>query len=184
LLYCFASAEKNPPPLPPPFPAERFATMHPSYYYRAHACILVFDVTRKPTYKHLEDWYAELRQYCEEIPCCVVANKIDVNTDVVRKSFAFADKHGLPLYFVSAADGTNVVRIFEDAVRAGLAYKRSSDDFMAEVLELLDDKDLGTGSVGDRARAAALLDRRRRELAAPAAPSATADRHHDDEDEE
>lgn len=24
-----------------------FSKMHPSYYYRAHACILVFDVTRK-----------------------------------------------------------------------------------------------------------------------------------------
>jgi predicted GTPase len=172
--------------------------MHPSYYYRAHACILVFDVTRKPTYKHLDNWYSELRQYCEEIPCCVVANKIDVNTDVVRKSFAFATNHSLPLYFVSAADGTNVVRIFEDAVRAGLAYKRSSDDFMAEVLELLDDKTLGTGSVGDPARAKALLERRRREAAeaftppslpdaessASAAASAASARHSLDEEDE
>lgn len=26
---------------------ERFNTLHPSYYYKAHACIMVFDVTRK-----------------------------------------------------------------------------------------------------------------------------------------
>ena len=26
---------------------ERFNKMHPSYYYKAHVCILVFDVTRK-----------------------------------------------------------------------------------------------------------------------------------------
>jgi hypothetical protein len=37
--------------------------MHPSYYYGAHACVLVFDVTRKVTYQHLADWYKELRQY-------------------------------------------------------------------------------------------------------------------------
>ncbi len=30
--------------------------MHSSYYYRAHACIMVFDVTRKVTYKNLETW--------------------------------------------------------------------------------------------------------------------------------
>jgi hypothetical protein len=37
---------------------ERFNSMHPSYYYRAHACILVFDVTRKVTYQHLQEWSA------------------------------------------------------------------------------------------------------------------------------
>lgn len=61
---------------------ERFSSMHPSYYYRAHACILVFDVTRKATYKSLADWYGELRQYCEGIPCLLVANKIDVDYNV------------------------------------------------------------------------------------------------------
>lgn len=56
--------------------------MHPSYYYRAHCCILVFDVTRKVTYQHLADWYKELREHCENIPCVLVANKIDVDYNV------------------------------------------------------------------------------------------------------
>lgn len=56
--------------------------MHPSYYYRAHACIMVFDVTRKATYKNLSDWYGELRQYSESIPCLLIANKIDVDYQV------------------------------------------------------------------------------------------------------
>ena len=29
---------------------EKFSSLHPTYYYQAHACILVFDVTRKSTY--------------------------------------------------------------------------------------------------------------------------------------
>ena len=39
---------------------ERFQSVHPSYYMGAHACILVFDVTRKITYKNLDVWYNEL----------------------------------------------------------------------------------------------------------------------------
>lgn len=64
---------------------ERFSSMHPSYYYRAHACILVFDVTRKLTYQHLSNWLSELRRYCENIPCILVANKIDVDYSVSLK---------------------------------------------------------------------------------------------------
>jgi Rab-like protein 2 len=85
--------------------------MHPSYYYRAHCCILVFDVTRKITYTHLADWYKELREFCEGIPCVLVANKIDVDYNVTRKEFKFASKHNLPFFFVSAADGTNVTKV-------------------------------------------------------------------------
>ena len=33
---------------------DRFNSLHPSYYYRAHACVMVFDVTRKVTYKNLD----------------------------------------------------------------------------------------------------------------------------------
>lgn len=56
---------------------ERFNNVHPSYYHRANACILVFDTTRKPTYKNLEKWFSELKTYREDIPCIVVGNKID-----------------------------------------------------------------------------------------------------------
>jgi Rab-like protein 2 len=116
----------------------------------------VFDVTRKVTYQHLSDWYGELRQYCENIPCILVANKIDVDykvrttrphgmdpphgvslfgmigewrggticlsvrcesicmstvVQVTKKSFKFASQYDLPFFFVSAADGTNVVQV-------------------------------------------------------------------------
>lgn len=123
---------------------ERFASMHPSYYYKAHACVLVFDVTRKVTYQNLQNWYKELRMYCETIPCICIANKIDVDMRVTSKAFAFPQKYNLPFYFVSAADGTNVVKIFEEAVRLAYQYKYSAEkDFVSEVLEMLDDKALG-----------------------------------------
>ena len=94
----------------------------------------MFDVTRKITYKNLSSWYRELRQNRPDIPCILCANKIDgkmysmwrafnrtihyvilytclVDYKVTEKSFNFARKNHLPFYFVSASDGTNVVKV-------------------------------------------------------------------------
>ncbi|XP_006066421.4 rab-like protein 2B isoform X1 [Bubalus bubalis] len=121
---------------------ERFQSMHASYYHKAHACIMVFDVQRKITYRNLSTWYAELREFRPEIPCIVVANKIDADMKMTQKSFNFARKFSLPLYFVSAADGTNVVKLFSDAIRLAVSYKQNSRDFMDEVLQELENIDL------------------------------------------
>lgn len=121
---------------------ERFQSMHPSYYHKAHACIMVFDVQRKITYRNLANWYKELRDYRPEIPCLVVANKIDADMKVTQRSFNFAKKQGLPFYFVSAADGTNVVKVFKDAVHRAVNYKQNSGDFMDEVMRELENFEL------------------------------------------
>ncbi|XP_025031906.1 rab-like protein 2A isoform X3 [Python bivittatus] len=118
--------------------------MHASYYHKAHACIMVFDVQRKVTYKNLSNWYKELREFRPQIPCIVVANKIDADVKATQKSFNFPRKLNLPLYFVSAADGTNVVKLFSDAIKLAVAYKRNSEDFMDEVLKELENFELET----------------------------------------
>ncbi|XP_006888156.1 PREDICTED: rab-like protein 2A-like [Elephantulus edwardii] len=117
---------------------ERFQSMHASYYHKAHACIMVFDVQRRITYKNLNTWYEELREFRPEIPCILVANKIDADMKVTQKSFSFARKFSLPMYFVSAADGTNVVKLFNDAIRLAVSYKQNSRDFMDQVLQELE----------------------------------------------
>ncbi|XP_071370139.1 RAB, member of RAS oncogene family-like 2 isoform X1 [Centroberyx affinis] len=117
---------------------ERFQSMHPSYYHKAHACIMVFDVQRKITYKNLANWYKELREYRPEIPCCVVANKIDADLKVTQKSFNFGKKQGIPFYFVSAADGTNVVKMFREMIKRAVDYKQNPSDFMDEVMQELE----------------------------------------------
>uniref|UniRef100_A0A8C8Y4G5 Rab-like protein 2B n=1 Tax=Panthera leo TaxID=9689 RepID=A0A8C8Y4G5_PANLE len=61
---------------------------------------------------------------------------------MTQKSFNFARKFSLPLYFVSAADGTNVVKLFNDAIRLAVSYKHNSRDFMDEVLQELENFDL------------------------------------------
>ena len=36
-------------------------------------------MTRKQTYLNLKNWYEELRNYCDSIPCLLVGNKVDVD---------------------------------------------------------------------------------------------------------
>jgi Rab-like protein 2 len=118
---------------------ERFQKMHPSYYFRAHGCVLAFDVTRKATYQHLQQWLDELREYAESIPVLCVANKIDVDIKVTSKAFAFPQKHNLPFRFCSAADGTNVVDVFQTAIQMAYDYKTGGkQDFLSEVMDVLD----------------------------------------------
>ena len=121
---------------------ERFGKMDPSYYHGAHCCILVFDVTNPATYLQLSQWYQELRTYCADIPCLCAANKIDADPKMTKKKYTFPIKHDLPLYFVSASDGTNVVKLFQDAERAANEYKNAvPTDVYRNVLELLKDDD-------------------------------------------
>ncbi|XP_055204629.1 rab-like protein 2B isoform X6 [Gorilla gorilla gorilla] len=108
----------------------------------ARPSLWVFDVQRKVTYRNLSTWYTELREFRPEIPCIVVANKIDADINVTQKSFSFAKKFSLPLYFVSAADGTSVVKLFNDAIRLAVSYKQNSQDFMDEIFQELENFNL------------------------------------------
>ena len=68
------------------------------------------------TYKNLMNWYKELRSYRPKIPVICVANKIDKEPDMAGKSFKFATSNNIEMFFASAADGSNVVKIFREAV--------------------------------------------------------------------
>lgn len=87
-----------------------------------------------------------MRNQCPHIPTIVIANKIDMNEAAVTRRYKFIEEIECPLEFVSAANGTNVVAIFEQALKNGLQYKLNphEDDFMNDVLDLLkDDPKLG-----------------------------------------
>ena len=62
-----------------------------------------------------------------------------VDYKVTERSFAFASKIKAPFFFASASDGTNVVQIFEEAIKCGVKCKeKPPTDFVSEVLSLLE----------------------------------------------
>jgi len=121
---------------------EQFDRLHASYYFQANAVILAFDVTRKVTYKNLETWHKEIGQHCPGTPVLCVANKIDIEPGMAKKKFNFPTQHGMPFYFVSSADGTNVVRVFQEAISLAIKNKEQPpDEVMAEIYALLQGDD-------------------------------------------
>lgn len=120
---------------------ERFESIHPSFFYAADAAVLVFDATRKETYQHLEDWHAQLISQRGEIPVIVVVNKLDLNKNVTQTQFKWAKQHNYPVYYTSAAKGTNVVRVFNEAIKLGWTHKNNPDDVMGVIIGILAKQD-------------------------------------------
>ena len=61
--------------------------LHPAYLMVfqqtwANLTSIVIVCLGQVTYQHLSEWYSELRENCPDIPCLLVANKIDVDYNV------------------------------------------------------------------------------------------------------
>lgn len=84
-----------------------------------------------------------MRENCPHIPCMIIANKIDIDERATQRKYKFVEELGVPFNFVSAANGTNVVQIFRDALDMAVKYKENppEDDFMNVVQNMLDEKD-------------------------------------------
>ncbi|KAA6395953.1 MAG: putative Rabl2a protein [Streblomastix strix] len=115
-----------------------FENIHPSYYFGVHAAILCFDVTRKLTYTNMKKWWDELQAHSPNVPAICVANKIDADPKSTTREYGFAKRLQLPLYYVSASTGVNVVKMFTDAINLGRNSKlHPQDPFMDELMKLI-----------------------------------------------
>lgn len=103
---------------------------------------MVFDVTRKSSYQNLKHWYQMLKKYSGNIPVILVANKVDIKPEITKKKFKFSEKFKIPLYFTSAANGVNVVRVFDDILKMSIDHKKKGNNhFVKNVLEAIESDD-------------------------------------------
>ena len=53
------------------------------YYRNADGIVLVFDITKRETFEGLDNWVAEVKQYCEhgmeKLKMVLIGNKVDRN---------------------------------------------------------------------------------------------------------
>ncbi|GAA0170098.1 small GTPase [Lithospermum erythrorhizon] len=99
---------------------ERYRAITSAYYRGAVGALLVYDVTRHPTFENVKRWLKELRDHTDpNIVVMLIGNKSDlrhllaVSTEA-GKSFAEAES----LYFMetSALEATNVENAFSEVL--------------------------------------------------------------------
>lgn len=65
---------------------EMYSETRQIYYEGVDGALIVFDVTRVRTFKHVTDWYEEIIKYCnKKIPMLLVSNKHDLK-DFIKVS--------------------------------------------------------------------------------------------------
>ena len=108
---------------------ERWTDMRQVYYKGAAAAMIVYDVTRKITFQHIENyWVPDLRNFIEvkKIPLILIANKNDLSKNLVRvdsiQGEQLASQIGaLKFIEASARTGHNVDQAFTYTAKTLLA---------------------------------------------------------------
>lgn len=95
---------------------ERFRRLLPSFCRGASGALVLFDLTRFPTFLHLNEWLGLIRDNTSNIPLVLVGSKADLaNMRVVGREqiVELMRKYDIEHYYeVSSKDGTNIEVVF------------------------------------------------------------------------
>ncbi|KXN72676.1 ras-domain-containing protein [Conidiobolus coronatus NRRL 28638] len=96
---------------------ERYRAITSAYYRGAVGALLVYDITKHPSFENVNRWLKELRDHAESnIVIMLVGNKSDlrhVRAVPTEDAKTFASENGLSFIETSALDKTNVDAAFE-----------------------------------------------------------------------
>ncbi|XP_011402725.1 PREDICTED: ras-related protein Rab-32-like isoform X2 [Amphimedon queenslandica] len=139
---------------------ERFGHMTRVYYKYAIAAIIVFDLTRQPTFDAVQKWLDDVRQKVvlendEPVPVLLLANKCDLDNTTAQvdqsKLDQYCEDHNLIGWFpTSAKDNTNIEEamsfLIEKIMQISSIQIRDSTPF--DDLNDIEQTDTGNGVIG------------------------------------
>lgn len=122
---------------------ERYRTITNAYYRGADGIFVVFDLTNRESFAHLDDWLKEIRNSApEDIEIVVFGNKADLEEDIEvtdEEIDAFSKKSGLKVIKCSAKSAENVEKGFL-SLTSKLIEKRQNEGGEADTFNQLNDQ--------------------------------------------
>jgi small GTP-binding protein len=99
---------------------ENFRAMTKIYYKNSSCAFIVYDITEKDTFHHVESWIKECKKVAPEtILFVLIGNKndLDEKRDITYdEGKNFAQKHNMLFFETSAKNGNNIDEIFKESV--------------------------------------------------------------------
>eukprot|EP00475_Leptophrys_vorax_P021531 TRINITY_DN2925_c0_g1_i2.p1 TRINITY_DN2925_c0_g1~~TRINITY_DN2925_c0_g1_i2.p1 ORF type:complete len:137 (-),score=41.55 TRINITY_DN2925_c0_g1_i2:403-813(-) len=103
---------------------ERFQTITNSYYKGAHAIILVYDITSRESFEHIERWLTHVNLHASPNALrAVVGNKSDLDAERIVQEEEVATQIGAPFWETSAKNAHNVELAFLSIAQQALVQK-------------------------------------------------------------
>jgi len=95
---------------------ERFRTITSAYYRGADGIIMVYDVTDRESFEHIQDWLNEVNRYATEGTCKLLignkSDKEDQRTVTTEEGEIYAQELQMPFLETSAKSASNVEAAF------------------------------------------------------------------------
>lgn len=112
---------------------ERYNAVAPCYYRGSKGILLVYDITQRSTYEHIDRWLKEIREnecnHSEDAVIMLVGNKTDleqsrtVSTEEAQK---FAEANNLLFIETSALSGSNIEAAYLNVLNEILQNERKN----------------------------------------------------------
>ena len=100
---------------------ERYKSITSAYYKGSKGALLVYDITRYPTFENLEKWMNEINEKVKgSLKMMIIGNKSDLNDERkvdIENALEKAKLLNIPFMETSALDSTNIQNAFENILR-------------------------------------------------------------------
>jgi len=97
---------------------EKFGGLRDGYYILSQGAIVMFDVTNRLSYNHVERWYNDVIKTHENIPVILCGNKVDIaNRQVLPRQINFHRSKDMTYYDISAKSNYNFEKPLLDLAR-------------------------------------------------------------------
>ena len=121
---------------------ERFMALSKTVYQRVDGVMLVYDITRRPTFDNILSWITRVKEYKANFPIMIIGNKIDKEDErqvTYEEGKNLADENKLTFFETSALNGGNVDEAFLnfanevlDNLKANTSLNNDNDNLSIE----------------------------------------------------